>query len=419
MANHRALQAVGLSLLSANLAACGAEAPDQPSGEPVAEASESVVNGTVLTSSQVQTLGLAAVYHFDPVNNRWFPRPCSGKIIRSVGGVSKVITARHCVTTTGAISGTVMTASNFRVAPATNPGLPNPNPPASAIVASGIAAAPVDSTIPDERRDQAVLTVNANWSAQAASKDALWVGDPSLLVGLRINSYGYGINVADWNCSLNISTVGAGVARGSASFNVLSSARSKAYGTYTFQNSNTSGQAVICGDSGGPDMLMLLGLSSYAGTHSTGGPSSATSVIPSFWLQQQVGGGYLSPYSTALNVGIDINEVVAAFPPGNANTIAFAYHLDLRQVRVMVSTARCLAFGVRSFDQTVGAITESCGTGGTNENWDLTQDQRLVSRAADGMCLTLASNNRLDLKPCLDARDGNVWKQRWLFHPQP
>jgi hypothetical protein len=413
-----------ISILAASAGGgCSDVAGQSPTDESVQATRDAIINGTAVSASQVQTLGLAAVYHFDPPTNSWFPRPCSGKIIRSVNGVSKVITARHCVTVTGAIGGTLLSASQVRISPAASPGPAAPTPPSSAITASSVVGAPVDTTVPEEQRDEAVITVNANWSAQAASKDALWVGDPSLLIGFNMTSYGYGINVADWNCDADLSTVGAGVARSGGPFKVLSSNRTRTYGTYTTQNNNPSGQGVICGDSGGPDMLSLFATSPpklhYAGTHSTGTASFATNPIPSFWLQQQLGGGFMSAFFSTLNVGVDDANVLLAVPSGDGRSIGMAYHMDLKQIRLVVSSSVCLAFGVRSTDQSTGAITESCGTGGSNETWRMTVDQRFTNPGADGLCLTLSSNNRLDLRPCLDARDGNVWQQRWLFHPQP
>lgn len=413
---------VVMSIIAGAVLGCGAEVQEASEESDIGVEREPVVKGTSLSASEVQSVGLAAIFHFDPPTNTWFPRPCSGKIIRSVSGVSKVITARHCVTTTGAIGGTILSASQLRVSPTASPGIANPNPPASAITASAVVGAPVDTTIPEEQRDQAIITVDADWSAQAASKDALWVADPSLLVGLNVTGYGYGINVADWNCGTNLSTVGAGVARQGSPFKVVSGTRTKTYGKYAITNSNASGQALICGDSGGPDLATLFGTSPpvrhYTGTHSTGTSAQASSPVPSFWLQQQLGGGYMSAYLSSLNVGLEGLKTLKALPASDLTNRGFAYHADLKQLRRVVSSSVCVAFGVRD-DGSIGAITESCGTGGSNENWEITQDQRLISIGADRQCLTLASNNRLDLKPCLDARDGNVWNQRWRFHPQP
>src|SRR5687767_12466994 len=63
------------------LVGCGA--PADGTEEPFATEQQAIANGTVLTAADVQNAGLVAIYHPKLPSFTWFPRPCSGVIIRS------------------------------------------------------------------------------------------------------------------------------------------------------------------------------------------------------------------------------------------------------------------------------------------------------------------------------------------------
>jgi hypothetical protein len=416
---------VAALLFAPVVSACGSDAELPELAESTDSTAEAVVNGTAVSAAVAQARGLVAIYHMDRTvtPNVWFPRVCSGKIIRSVNGQSKVITARHCVTTNGDTSGSLLPVGDFRLLPGTSVALPNPNPPAAAVTPVGLTAAPVSDTVDERARDLAVFTVNANWSAQVATKDPLYLGDPALLVNANVQAFGYGINVSNWACQGNGSvTTGAGVARTANPFKVTFSKLFGDAGYYTHNNQNSAGQAVICGDSGGPDFTTIFGftgMAHFTGVHSTGGTTSAEQSTPSVWLQMAVGGSYMSSFSNGSNAGNPIGaNYMKMLPAGDLSTTPLLYNLKTKRLK-HANHSLCVAFGVRNdAQQTIGTILVSCGTTGNNEVWTITNDLRLKNTGADGLCLHAnSSSNLLDLRPCVD--DGNVWLQRFHFHPQP
>jgi hypothetical protein len=300
---------VAALLLAPGVTACGGDAELPEVADSTDSTSEAVVNGTAVSAAVAQARGLVAIYHIDTTvtPNVWFPRVCSGKIIRSVNGRSKVITARHCATGTGNTNGALRPVGEFRLLPGTSVALPNPNPPAAALTPVGLTAAPVSNDVDERARDLAVFTVNANWSAQVAAKDPLYLGDPALLVNANVQAFGYGINVSNWACQGNGSvTNGAGVARTANPFKVTSSKLFGNAGYYVHNNQNSAGQAVICGDSGGPDFTTVFGftgMAHFTGVHSTGGTTFAEQSTPSVWLQMALGGSYMSSFTNGLNAG--------------------------------------------------------------------------------------------------------------------
>src|SRR5207247_953281 len=172
-------------------------------------------------------------------------------------------------------------------------------PPAAAVTAFSVAAMPVTSDI-SFARDLALVTVNADWSANVQGRGGLYIADPAGLAGKQTFSYGYGINVDDPNCFDNASsTTGAGVARFGGTFKILSGQRVGGAGSYDLENSDFVGQKVICGDSGGPD-IMPLGPPSNVWYHLLGVHSLGTSIlsntVPSLWFQTQLGGLFVTSH---------------------------------------------------------------------------------------------------------------------------
>ena len=117
----------------ASVAACGAEA-EGPTELALDVEQEPVINGTVRTTNRNvvalytrptesytcgplkagdppldpgdQALGFTKGYTLQA--NTWWPRPCSGVLIKKDGDDNYILTARHCITQQGGITGTVI-----------------------------------------------------------------------------------------------------------------------------------------------------------------------------------------------------------------------------------------------------------------------------------------------------------------------
>lgn len=125
-------------LLAPTLGACAAAA-DGSSEEPLAQTDEEIINGNLLGSNA----NAVAIYHKitteclpdagDEANgftngysldNAWWPRPCSGWLIRKNGNSNYILTARHCVTKDGSISGPLLgNWTNMMATSRPNPGV--------------------------------------------------------------------------------------------------------------------------------------------------------------------------------------------------------------------------------------------------------------------------------------------------------
>src|SRR6188472_2395775 len=129
------MKIVTLGAALALFVGCG-EASESGPEESLGTTHEDLARGTVMSATDVQNAGLVAIYHPHLPQFTFFPRPCSGVIIRSfappltsVGVISLVLTARHCVTVGGGIQGTLAAGNQLRLIPSTNPGPALPNPP--------------------------------------------------------------------------------------------------------------------------------------------------------------------------------------------------------------------------------------------------------------------------------------------------
>ena len=417
------------ALFSAGALSCGAEPPESVS-EPVASESSAIVNGGDLNQFQTQFYGTVAIYHPED-GFTWFPRPCSGTMFSAQNGFTWILTARHCVTTNGAIGGPLANPSQLRVIPGPHPGLANPNPPAAAVPAAFVWAM-------TPTKDMALVGVQKNWEP-IVTRFGTWLTEPNKLFQRQatFTAFGYGLNVFDLGCFDHVNPVNtnAGHARYGSAFTVASggtvSGPNEEGSFYQYVNTSTNGQSTICGDSGGGDIaplgqdqgsiwLHLLGV------HSTGtqAPNELASSQTSIrFLQSFFGGFYLSPdrYGTVpRGILTGANANVTRAPTGNGLTLAtsptpgdrWGYDPFTQRISLSASTNTCLAPTGGAGSSVVQAQCSSA----TAQRWTFEASRRIVN-VAHGTCLT-TSGSSLSTALCDDSSP-NSWTQMWAFHPQP
>ncbi|HEX6278154.1 MAG TPA: RICIN domain-containing protein [Polyangiaceae bacterium] len=381
--------------------------------------SSAIVNGSVLSAAQVQDSGLVAIYHPKLPSFTWYPRPCSGVVIRSyappfstVGVVTWVLTARHCVTTDGGIWGPLASPNQLRLIPSTNPGPAAPNPPAAAVT-------PVSVTdLGGLAGDTAIVTLLVDWSAIASRRLGLFVGKSSSLVGKSLTAFGYGINPNDPSCSTNNTSVGAGIARSGGAFPVVSS--SEYFGgqsaSYSYTNSNSAGQSVVCGDSGGPDQLLTLnGMRYVLGIHS--GPDGGTmrSDVINKALLDTIGGLFLSPSNNrSFDLAVDANNNIIFVANGDLRRAWTKYDAATRQ---LVMSGSCVGTVTNAAGQLVPKVMP-CNSADPWQKWDFNASFQLKS-VQNGQCWTSPSAGQLTLSACTSGWFGPSASQQWLFSAQP
>jgi hypothetical protein len=383
--------------------------------------SSAIYQGISITQTELDDSGLVAIYHpKDPSFPSFYPRPCSGVIVSSDGGLTTILTARHCVTTDNSVGGTLVDPSRLRLVRTLNPGPANPNPPA------GITPYLVmDKQGP--QNDVAVVFASVDWTSIGDKRIGLYVGDPHTLVGTQFTAYGYGINVADGSCGVDNTSSGAGTARSGAAFTVTAGANWAGSGqpaSYDHNATSTGGQALYCGDSGGPDELILTGAGRMIlGVHSTGSSTinDVSSTPFDFHLQNAVGGLYLTPSSqrnSDVMVGVDsATNVLKMVGRTNPDQVTFAY--DVPTKRLWIGAWACASAANGS--PAPAARAAECSSTDPTQQWEVRTSGQLFN-AASGKCLT-AGTSSLALGPCV-TRDffGRITipaTTMWLFHAQP
>lgn len=377
--------------------------------------SSAIYQGVNINSTELDNSGLVALYHpEDPSFPNWYPRPCSAVIVSSNGGLTTILTARHCVTTDNSPGGTLVDASRLRLVRTLNPGPANPNPPAGV----------TPYLIMDKggtQNDVAVVFASVDWTSIGDKRIGLYVGDPHTLVGTQFTAYGYGINVADASCGVDNTTAGAGVARSGAAFTVTTGFNwlDGQPDNYNHSVTSTGGQTLYCGDSGGPDELTLTGGGrEILGVHSTGSIGDEASTAFDVYLQYAVGGLYLTPTSQRTSdvmVGVDrVTNVLKMVGRTNPDQVTFTY--DVPSKLLLIGGGWACASAANGSP----ANAASC-TGDTSQQWEVRANGQL-SNPTTGKCLT-AGTSSLALGPCV-TRDftGHLVipaTSIWLFHAQP
>jgi hypothetical protein len=421
MQTRHSLGVVFSSLVVVLAAGCGGN--EVLFDEPIETKTGNILGGTDLTAAEAQSFGAVAIYHSSP-GMTWFPRPCSGVVVKSSGTHSWVVTARHCVTVDNTIAGdtvaggAIAPVSSFQLIRGAAPGIANPNPPAGGVQpAWAPTGMPVDLGTGNVQtsRDMAIIVVTADWRDTANdNKEALWVHDISLLINGPITSIGYGISNNDQNCHLPTSTFGAGTAR-KANFFIDGTVADNPGGLYVWDQSGVNGPKVMCGDSGGPDFVDLLGVRYFLGVHSTGVADRASSAFGGKWLSETVGGTVLtSDGFPGLDMQVGWDGTNPTMVTGGASTNV-TYDVNSPFSWIKAAGNKCLqaAGGVGT-----KATFQPCNYQMAAQKWAY-GGGRMLQNFSTGLCMTVStalfSPKALNMTTC----NGNDLKQRWAFRFQP
>jgi hypothetical protein len=381
---------------------------------------EAIVNGVALSQGELTHYGLVAIYHpDDPGKQQFFPRPCSGTIIASASGRSTVLTARHCVTTDGTVNGPIAPVSAFRLIASLTPGPANPNPPAGTVIPTDVTAQPITLGAPsDASQDLAVLHVNVDWSANVAARLGMWVGGATGSYSGVDVSLGYGINVVDSSCSTDRSIVGAGVARRGGVFTRVTTVIDQVSGSWQSVNAqpNGIGQAIACGDSGGPDFVDMqfddnASMEVLVGVHSRGDQTMSRSAGPSAWLQSALGGLALGPLGTTARLSRPLNSHTVSLT--SSSTTFWLYNWNTHQIfdpsQEDVDQDWCL-------DLSGTTLTANLCSAAATQKWFIDPTLRVRNSSTTGKCLTApASGSTVSVANCVDLPN----RQGWYFRAQP
>jgi hypothetical protein len=404
---------------------CSSEAPSE-----TVEATEMAISaGRDLSQFEVNFYGLVALYHPSHGGGGGFAaRPCSAAILNSTGGRSIVLTARHCVTTDGSTSGPLVAANTLRLSPKASPGAAGP--PSDAVTPRAVFA---DAYYPDcfeYAQDSALIYVDADWSANVASRLGVWLGGPDRSGTAVDEAMGYGWNIVPdiWDCAANPSgEYGAGTARASMSFQ-----RSAPYGFrctsvlqwfYGFPEPNAANNRIMCGDSGGPDFVDMVFSEGYSvehllGVHSGMNLSVAYSAGIGLPIQQALGGMFLSPLKTGhtfnLSRAPSSHLVRLVSNSGGAGT-TWIYNWATQHIydpsQEDIDQDWCL-----ELVPTTKRVTATLCSGASTQKWYLDPTLRIRSQSATGLCLTAPTGEVfLTVSTCADLPE----RQGWVFHPQP
>jgi len=356
------------------LCGCGAAPEATPDGE-TATASEEIVNGTTLNDAEVRFVGLVAIYHKEE-DGTFFPRPCSGIFFQAGTVFSTIVTARHCVTKNGGVDGAMWSALEARtsiyIKVDDNPGLHGTNsaplstPQADWIPAESIYYGDVIPGQDPSTRDLALITVRADFSKHfpTLSHKGWYMADPATLVNRQVTGYGFGVNVKtptgmtfpmgleDFCYSSFPDPVhaGAGIARRSNPFAVTFGQAIGPHGG-SYVHANNSGEtAILCGDSGGPDLANIPGnvigsLSQVTGIHSGARYTEAIMSRVGPWVSSVLG-MFITPFSASRSVLGAIGDVPALAPTPTALMKSFFFFPGQQRIGTMINEedALCLDF---------------------------------------------------------------------------
>jgi hypothetical protein len=390
------------AVIGATASGCGNEGGAR--ADPPVRATSAIVQGWTMTDDQVNTWGLIGIYHLEVATNTWFPRPCSAEVLRSMNGVSWVLTARHCVTDNHQIGGNVTSTDNLElISGAQLPILSaGQAPPDAAVNPSNIITMDAISDS-DYYHDMALVVVNASWPALVSYPKGLWVGDPPSLSRREFNAFGYGVSDPNLDCAhAPYPSTTAGTARYGGLFSVDSVLNSTTGAYYQYYNSSSYGQWVDCGDSGGPD-IAAFGTDDdpydqIIGVHSTGAVPYVTveSAMVTRWVQDQMGGIFL--YSNAQQMVNITNNAIGFVPFGDATATSLVYDGATKQI---IAGGLCLglSWGLPR--------TMACDGNDMTQQWNVLWN-RWITNASNNLCLTALDASNVVVQTC-DSTENAYW----------
>lgn len=400
---------------------------------------DALINGTLVSVSG--NPNVAALFHMNicvPGNRTctagqwyWFPRPCTATILRSQPGQSWVLTARHCVTETGAIDGTLVSPGRLRLNPSVSPGIADPLIAPRGFDVDRVYEFPYGN---GSGRDAVLLKLA---SQLPLATNRLSIARESDMER-PLTAYGYGRAVpGESTGEEEDGTTGAGKLRMGSPFWVASTAADGSW--YTV---NSRSPKLWRGDSGGPSFIVASELPFYelTGVHSTaslGSPSSpawtadfALDQDRAFsWIQEGLGHLYLSPHSSPTRfLGADGGEPrnggkLVVQPTGDAvdrrwvHTRAYMGEMVVRSstgskhyltAGLDPSNARSLVLYLTPYS----ALPRERQTWSLDSNYRIRSDMRVTNMGA--ACLQHEPDDRTTLVPCSSSA-----RQRWSWRPQP
>jgi hypothetical protein len=401
---------MGIGALGAAVAGCGAV--DDAGGSEADGASAStgterdaILNGTAISEGNAANWGMVAVYHkyvTDPSTGAtaWWPRPCSGTVVAVRGTSVYVSTARHCVTIENTINGALPGGSRpasswIRVARGANPGpLVNGSPPTS-IAASSVWGMTIGQTWSEANDGALIRVVTSGWGDLMTANKAVYMGEPSEMTGFELAAFGYGVSSNEPRCYNNpLAVTGIGKLR-AADFIVGGGSRAGAFGSYYYINSNDLGQQVLCGDSGGPDLMFNFHGMPFIhlfGTHSAG-EFVMTNTASGPWLSQMVG-LILSPASDASLHLVRRADTVLTLTNNSSYTI-FEYDPVTQQIYNRESSKVCLTWDISLNAFYLGA----CNGADPWQKWTV-NGRGYIQRAGSSLCMRHMVNGWVEPRNC-------------------
>jgi hypothetical protein len=338
-----------------------------------------ITNGTHWSTG---TRSAAAVY--TSVNGSW--RLCSGMVIQSWWGWSAVLTARHCLTTSGGSGGTLVAAGNVRVATGDYPGA---TPPSSAYTPSSISA---PSPYSDVSHDYALLWIGAELPIDSTFT-FIDRGSIQELSSKKTGVSGYGMNGTS-----------AGGEFSEAGFTLVNwyGTPPSGVGNVTFMNTGTNrltgGAAYLekgddgavmtafctnwdCG--GSAWWTEMVGVVAQVGAHNAW---SAASAVAGFadWLQDELWVNYISSVNTPAN-HIGANGLcegcwIWGRDAGDSDYTRWSYHSNTQELKVW-NTNYCFA---PEAGATGWPVIYTCN-GSAEQKW--TVSGRQIKNVSTGQCL--------------------------------
>jgi hypothetical protein len=417
-------------------------------GDIVSTQSQEIVNGQLLTSN---SFGDVAIFHREPDSvecdpdglsytvkteirgtNKWWPRPCSGKVIRKTGtNTYYVLTARHCTTTDGEIDGVLTSAAtDFRVTTNVDPKTlltaegvdytqtpakpwfqvnqaPSTFFPTATILNAGY---PTDGD--DHGEDLAILVVTPSSATHfSATTGRIALSTHPVANGDEVYSQGYGRSMYGHCSDHNIS--GAGYLRlgtaveGPAGFPVSN------VGTKMFEISPIEGEttddnvALVGGDSGSPiyTQNQITGIRVLAGVASSGREIAGSDNLIK-WIMAKLGYLYLISPDNYWN-----NQLFGVVTSAPDQAVRFDRTADDATTRVSYDwTSNQLKIGpacVQDIGNNITVTLKGCTTS-SNQKWIL--DGATIKSSGTARCLT-RSGSYVIASACV----ANLASQRWMF----